>query len=139
MERAILPLGNDVVATEPIDDSTWATIGLARRELFEIAVNMVAYGQRTADGRIVFGGGVGYDRATGSAWAGGYIGQGVASANAAGRTLADLIVGADTEMTRLPWVGHRSPRWEPEPFRWLGVHVVASLARLRDSIDTRRG
>src|SRR5688572_18981927 len=44
-ERAILPLANCVAATEPIDDSTWATIGLARRELFEIAVNMVAYGQ----------------------------------------------------------------------------------------------
>ena len=36
-ERAILPLGNHVVATEPIDDSTWAELGLARRELFEIA------------------------------------------------------------------------------------------------------
>ena len=55
-ERAILPLANYVVATEPIDDATWTAIGLAHRELFEIAVNMVAYGQRTADGRIVFGG-----------------------------------------------------------------------------------
>jgi hypothetical protein len=22
----------------------------------------------------------------------------------------------------LPWVGHRSPHWEPEPLRWLGVN-----------------
>ena len=34
-ERDLLPLGNYMVATEPIDDDTWAQIGLARRELFE--------------------------------------------------------------------------------------------------------
>ena len=39
----------------------------------------------------------------------------------AGRTLADLILGRDTDRTHLPWVGHRWRRWEPEPFRWLGV------------------
>lgn len=24
---------------------------------------------------------------------------------------------------RLPWVGHRSRRWEPEPLRWLGTNA----------------
>ena len=24
---------------------------------------------------------------------------------------------------RLPWVGHRSRRWEPEPLRWLGINA----------------
>jgi hypothetical protein len=41
-------------------------------------------------------------------------------------------------MARLPWVGHQSPPWEPEPLRWLGVHAVAALAHARDWIDTRR-
>ena len=27
-------------------------------------------------------------------------------------------------MVTLPWVNHRSPRWEPEPLRWLGVNAA---------------
>ena len=53
---------------------------------------------------------VGLDPATGIGWAGGYVGDGLSTTNLAGRTLADLITGSDTELTRLPWVGHRSPR-----------------------------
>jgi glycine/D-amino acid oxidase-like deaminating enzyme len=67
--------------------------------------------------------GVGLDASTGLAWAGGYVGDGVGTSNLAGRTLADLILGRDTELTRLPWVGHRSRPWEPEPLRWLGVNA----------------
>jgi hypothetical protein len=33
------------------------------------------------------------------------------------------VLERDTELTRLPWVGHRSPSWEPEPLRWLGVNA----------------
>ena len=62
-----------------------------------------------------------FDRAAGTAGAGGYVGEGVAPSNLAGRTLADLICGADSERVDLPWVGVRHRRWEPEPFRWLGV------------------
>jgi glycine/D-amino acid oxidase-like deaminating enzyme len=65
--------------------------------------------------------GVGFDRRTGLGWAGGYVGHGVGSANLAGRTLADLALARDTELVTLPWVGHRSQNWEPEPLRWLGV------------------
>ena len=67
---------------------------------------------------------VGYDRQAGMAWAGGYVGDGVATTNLAGRTLADLITGADHELAHLPWVGHVSRRWEPEPLRWLGVNLA---------------
>ena len=133
---------------------------------------MIIYGQRTADGRIAFGGrgapyhfgsavappstgrprctascarpwsssspawrtarfthawggplgiprdwhsSVGLDRATGLAWAGGYVGDGVATTNLAGRTLADLITGADTELTRPALGRHRSPAGSPSP------------------------
>ena len=157
---------------------------------------MIIYGQRTADGRIAFGGrgapyhygsavraafdsepavhallrqtltelfpdladvrfthawggplgiprdwhsSVGVDRATGLAWAGGYVGDGVATTNLAGRTLADLITGADTPLTALPWVGHVSPRWEPEPLRWLGVNAGLWTMKLADRSETRRG
>lgn len=82
---------------------------------------------------------VGLDRARGFAWAGGYVGDGVAAANLAGRTLADLIRGVESDLTRLPWVGHRSPRWEPEPLRWLGVNTALRLVALADAGEVRRG
>jgi hypothetical protein len=66
---------------------------------------------------------VGLDRQSGTAWAGGYVGDGVGTSNLAGRTLADLLLGRHTDLTTLPWVGHRSRPWEPEPLRWLGVNA----------------
>jgi glycine/D-amino acid oxidase-like deaminating enzyme len=82
---------------------------------------------------------IGFDRATGIAFAYGYTGHGVATANLAGRTLADLITGRETELTALPLVGHRSPSWEPEPLRWVGVrYVQGALARL-DARGERTG
>ena len=77
------------------------------------------------------------DPATGLAFAGGYVGEGVAAANLAGRTLRDLILGRDTELTRLDWVGHTSPRWEPDPLRWIGVRTVYALYRAADRSEAR--
>jgi len=82
---------------------------------------------------------VGLDRATGVGWAGGYVGDGVSTTNLAGRTLADLITGADTEITRLPWVGHQSPDWEPEPLRWLGLNAGLRVMSLADRQEARTG
>ena len=82
---------------------------------------------------------VGLDRTSGIAWAGGYVGDGVATTNLAGRTLADLIIGQDTELTRLPWVNHRSPRWEPEPLRWLGVNAGLWAMTLGDRSEEKNG
>ena len=82
---------------------------------------------------------VGLDPATGLGWAGGYVGDGVATTNLAGRTLADLILGEDTPVTRLPWVGHRSPRWETEPLRWLGANAGLQLMSFADRQEARTG
>jgi glycine/D-amino acid oxidase-like deaminating enzyme len=82
---------------------------------------------------------VGLDRATGLGWAGGYVGDGVTTTNLAGRTLADLVLGRDTDLTRLPWVGHRSPAWEPEPLRWLGINVGLRAMSLADREEARTG
>jgi hypothetical protein len=60
----------------------------------------------------------------------------VAAANLAGRTLADLVAGADSKLTALPWVGHRSRSWEPEPARWTGVHGLYALYRLADRLES---
>lgn len=72
------------------------------------------------------------DRASGLGFAGGYVGNGLGAANLAGRTLCDLVLGEDSELTRLPWVGHAARRWEPEPLRWLGARAVYALYRAAD-------
>lgn len=79
------------------------------------------------------------DPATGLAWAGGYVGEGVAASNLAGRTLRDLILGEPTPLTALAWVGHRPRRWEPEPLRWASIHAVYALYRRADASERRRG
>jgi glycine/D-amino acid oxidase-like deaminating enzyme len=82
---------------------------------------------------------VGVDRATGLGWAGGYVGDGVGTTNLAGRTLADLVLGRETELTRLPWVGHRSRAWEPEPLRWLGINAGLRAMTWADREEARTG
>jgi glycine/D-amino acid oxidase-like deaminating enzyme len=197
LERAVVPVYSLVVATEPLPDDLWERIGLPDRETFTDQRHLLIYGQRTADGRLVFGGrgapyhfgsairpgfdreervfarlrhsllelfpalegtrfthawggalgvprdwiaSVGLDQNTGLGWAGGYVGDGVGTTNLAGRTLRDLVLGRDTELTRLPWVGHRSRRWEPEPLRWLGVNAGLRAMTFADAEErlTRR-
>jgi glycine/D-amino acid oxidase-like deaminating enzyme len=65
-----------------------------------------------------------HDPAQGVASARGYVGNGVATTNLAGRVLADLITGTNSEIATLPCVNHRSPNWEIEPFRYIGVHFI---------------
>ena len=194
--RELAPIYSLIVATEPLDDATLAGVGLSGRPTFADHRHMICYGQRTADGRIVFGGrgapyhfgsvtapqfdhepqvfqslqrnliemfpalrgvslthawggplgvprdwhaGVGLDTETGFAWAGGYVGDGVSTSNLAGRTLADLITRNDSDLTRLPWVGHRSRKWEPEPLRYIGVNTGLRVMDVADRRETRTG
>ena len=81
---------------------------------------------------------VGYDRESGEAWIGGFGGAGVAPSNAAGRTLADLIVGNESPLTRFPWVNHRAPDWEPEPIRWLGITSMLTRFRVAEKMRKLR-
>ncbi len=78
-----------------------------------------------------------FDRDAGTAGAGGYVGEGVAPSNLAGRTLADLITGTDSERVDLPWVGVRHRRWEPEPLRWLGVRGSRWILAAADTYEYR--
>ena len=82
---------------------------------------------------------VGCDPTTRLGWAGGYVGDGVSTTNLAGRTLRDLVLGVETELTELPWVGHRSPRWEPEPARWLGINAGLRAMMLADAEERVTG
>jgi len=194
--REVVPLYSLMVATEPLPESTLEAIGISGGLTFTDGRHLIIYGQRTADGRLAFGGrgapyhfasgieesfdqvppvhhalratlvalfpelgqlaithtwggplgvhrdwypSVVFERASGLGSAGGYVGDGVSTANLAGRTLADLITGRDTEETRLCWVGHRSPRWEPEPLRWAGVNAGLVAMQWADRIEARTG
>lgn len=78
------------------------------------------------------------DRGTGLGTAGGYVGSGLTTTNLAGRTLADLVLQRDTDLTTLPWVGRRVRPWEPEPLRWLGVRAMYALYRIADRRENER-
>ncbi|MFZ4718604.1 MAG: NAD(P)/FAD-dependent oxidoreductase [Ilumatobacteraceae bacterium] len=80
-----------------------------------------------------------FDRASGLATAGGYVGDGVGTTNLSGRTLADLITDEPSDLTSLPWVGHRSRKWEPEPLRWLGINTMVRLPVSADQHEERKG
>ena len=84
---------------------------------------------------------VALDRRSGLASAGGYVGDGVTTTTLAGRTLAALITERDVpgELVRLPWVGHRSRRWEPEPLRWAGVNAARWAVDRADAAEHRTG
>jgi glycine/D-amino acid oxidase-like deaminating enzyme len=79
--------------------------------------------------------GVCFDRDTGLGWAGGYVGEGVAASNLAGRILADLVTDRESERTALPWVGDRARNWEVEPLRWLGAKVLERAAERADAAE----
>ena len=84
---------------------------------------------------------VGFNPRTGVGFAGGYVGDGLSTTNIAGRTLTDLILRRSTELTALPWVNHLSPKWEPEPFRFIGANlglVGTGAADLEESVTGRR-
>jgi len=82
---------------------------------------------------------VNLDPATGIANAGGYVGDGVAASNLAARTLRDLVLDRQSALVELPWAGHRSPRWEREPLRWLGVRAGTAINASADAIENRTG
>jgi glycine/D-amino acid oxidase-like deaminating enzyme len=193
--RLLAPIWSLIIATEPIDDATWAAIGWRQRETLADDRHLIIYAQRTADGRVVFGGrGAPYrfgsattgthrhtrtydaleralhellpqtrDVAITHRWggvigvprdwmpsvtldptrqlgfAGGYVGDGVGCSALAGRTLADLVLGRDTDRTHLPWVNHRWRKWEPEPFRWAGITAMTALMASADAAEARTG
>lgn len=187
--RSLIPVYSMMIATAPLTQGHWDEIGLAQRTVFNDARRSVIYGQRTADGRLAFGGrgvpyhfgsrihsrfdayasvrsqltatltdlfpnlanveithhwggplgitrdwhpSLGVDVHTGLAWAGGYVGEGVAAAALAGRTLADLITDRSSTRTDLAWVHHHSRQWEPEPLRWVGINAMVQLTRFAD-------
>ncbi|MFV2198130.1 NAD(P)/FAD-dependent oxidoreductase [Nocardiopsis sp. LOL_012] len=79
------------------------------------------------------------DRESGLAWAGGYSDSGMSAGNLAGRTLRDLLLGRETDLTRLPWVGHRGDGegTGPRRVRTRVVHGLYRTADRRESAEER--
>jgi glycine/D-amino acid oxidase-like deaminating enzyme len=80
-----------------------------------------------------------FDARSGLALAFGYAGQGVAVTNLAGRILAALITSKHPEYSKLPMTGHHSPKWEPEPLRWMAVNYVQRAMERLDAHSRRKG
>ena len=49
------------------------------------------------------------------------------------------MLGERTDLTRLPWVQHRSPRWEPEPLRWAGINAGLRAMTMADHEERLTG
>ncbi|WP_258307277.1 NAD(P)/FAD-dependent oxidoreductase [Gordonia paraffinivorans] len=83
---------------------------------------------------------VGFNSNQKLAWAGPYVGDGVATSNLAGRILRNLILDTPDELNALPVVNHLSPKWEVEPLRWFGVNAglrAAATADLEERLTGR--
>jgi glycine/D-amino acid oxidase-like deaminating enzyme len=81
---------------------------------------------------------VGHEPERGVAWAGGY-GDGVCASNFAARTITDLVLGRDTELTQYPWVNHRAPSWPPDPLPRIGARAMSSAYGAADRAARRTG
>lgn len=194
--RDVAPLYSYMIATEPLSDSQWNEIGWNNRETVSDGRNLVIYAQRTADGRIAFGGrgapykyasrigshfdnnatihsliersmremfpsiddvavthwwggalGVHRDWFTSAqidhknhiASLGGYVGDGVAFSYVAAKEVALSITGTPHNHYPLPIVNHVSPRWEPEPLRYIGINSILRLTKRADETEKRTG
>ena len=80
-----------------------------------------------------------FDPRSGLGSAGGYTGHGVVAANISGATLADLVLGRDSELTSMPWVGRSSRRWEPEPLRYLASKAIVTTLGAADRREDASG
>lgn len=193
--RDVAPLYSYMIATEPLSKSQWDDIGWSNRETVSDGRNLVIYAQKTADGRIAFGGrGAPYkfasrigaqfdyntrihsliessmrtmfpaignsavthkwggalgvhrdwfttaqiDQRTKIASLGGYVGDGVAFSYVAAKEVARSIQGS-FENKPLPIVNHESRRWEPEPFRIIGINTMLRLTEKADETEQKNG
>lgn len=80
-----------------------------------------------------------YDPRTGLGTSGGYVGDGVGTAHLGGKTLAHFVTNSSSELTTLPWVNHRSRKWEPEPLRWIGANLGLQVMQRADSYEEKTG
>jgi glycine/D-amino acid oxidase-like deaminating enzyme len=80
-----------------------------------------------------------FDRKAGLGFVGAFGGHGVVAANIAGRTMRDLILSRNTDLISLPWVGHRTRNWEPEPVRFIASRLIANTLASADAYEERTG
>lgn len=81
---------------------------------------------------------VSLDRPSRTGFVGAFGGHGVVASNIAGRTMRDLILGTGSDLTVLPWVGHRSPPWESEPLRYLASRLIVRTLESADAHEDSR-
>ena len=80
-----------------------------------------------------------FDPKTGQGFVGAFGGHGVTAANISGRTMRDLVLNHSTDLTSLPWVGHHTRNWEPEPIRFIASRLIAKTLESADVYEERTG
>lgn len=80
-----------------------------------------------------------FDKKTRVAQAWGYAGQGVSTSNLAARIMTDLMYERESIISSLPMVNHQSPKWEIEPFRWIGAKYIKYKMNQLDDKSINKG
>ncbi len=68
----------------------------------------------------------------------GCVGHGVSLAQLNGRTIADLLLGKETDLTQVWFVGRRTIPWPPEPLRFVASQAIRGYMRAEDAWYERR-
>lgn len=66
----------------------------------------------------------------------GYTGRGVATSALSAKLLASLILENPSELSTLPYHRPITPKWEHEPFRWIGVRYVQNAFERIDAAES---
>jgi glycine/D-amino acid oxidase-like deaminating enzyme len=62
----------------------------------------------------------------------GCVGHGVSMTHLNGRTIADLLLEKESDLTRTWFVGRRTIPWPPEPLRFAASHAIRGYMRIED-------
>ena len=76
-----------------------------------------------------------FDKDKKLSWLYGYTGRGVSTSALCGKTLAQAITGRLPSPEAIPFYRKDIPKWEPEPFRWLGVRYVQNAFARMDQAE----
>jgi len=69
----------------------------------------------------------------------GYTGRGVGTSNMCARLLTSLVLDRPSDLRALPISQRRSPNWEPEPLRWMGIRYIQdAFKRMDEARDSGR-
>ena len=80
---------------------------------------------------------INFDPESGVITAGNYVGDGVAASYLAGKSIAELITKTNSDLLSLPWMHHKSRKWEIEPIRYLLINAARISISAADKLEQK--